>query len=369
MVTRHVDRRLPAFPGRERLPAEKIAVSIVIVNHNYQRFLGEAIESALAQEDAEAEVIVVDDGSSDDSRAFLAGYGTRVRVLLQPNLGQSAAFNAGFAAAGGDVIFYLDADDFLHPQIVARVMAAFRRAPAAARVVFRLALVDEAGRPTGELTPPADVTLPVGDVRRQILAYGDDLAWPPTSGNAFARWALRWVMPLPVTADLTGGDFWLHPTMPLLGPVLTLDMIGGAYRAHGHNYAFRPGVDVKRSRQIISRASRVHPRLRELARDLGYGDCQPHSVTLAAHRMVSLRLGGSGHPVPGDTRLRIVHDGILAAWYRGDLRLSRRLLYVVWFVVAGAAPRVALRPIAELFFTPSKRHPYLRRLLRPSTSP
>ena len=326
------------------------------------------MESALAQQGVAVEVIVVDDGSTDGSRALLAGYETRVRVLLQPNLGQAAAFNAGFAAASGNVILYLDADDFLEPHIVPQIIDAFRRVPSPARVVFRLAIVDEAGQRTGELMPAGDMILPEGDVRRQVLDYGDDLAWPPTSGNAFAAWALRRVMPIPVTDDLTGGDFWLHPTIPLLGPVLTLDMIGGAYRAHGNNYAFRPGVDVKRSRQIISRASLVHPHLRELARDLGYGDCQPHSVTLAAHRMVSLRLGGSGHPVPGDTRIRIVQEGIRAAWYRRDLRLSRRLLYVVWFVVAATAPRVAVRPVAELFFIPSKRHPYLRRLLRRSPS-
>jgi Glycosyl transferase family 2 len=363
-ITRYKDRQLPAFPRIEQPRSKKVVVSIVVVNHNYQRFLGEAVESALAQQGAAVEVIVVDDGSTDGSHALLAGYGARIRVLLQPNLGQTAAFNAGFAAAGGNVILYLDADDFLEPHIVAQVTAAFRRVPATARVVYRLAIVDEAGRRTGELIPPGDVAFPDGDVRQQVLDYGDDLAWPPTSGNAFAAWALRRVMPLPVTDDLTGGDFWLHPTIPLLGPVVALDTIGGAYRAHGSNYAFRPGLDVKRSRQIISRACRVHPRLRDLARDLGYGDRQPQSVTLAAHRMVSLRLGGSGHPVCGDTLVRVLQDGIRAAWHRRDAGLLRRVMYATWFVMAAAAPRAAVPQVAESFFIPSKRRSHLRRLLR-----
>ena len=357
-------RRLPAFPPIDQSRSDEIAVSIVVVNHNYARFLGAAIDSALAQHGVAVEVIVVDDGSTDGSRALLAGYEARVRVLLQPNRGQAAAFNAGLAAAEGDVILYLDADDALEPHVVAQVIAAFGRRPAAARVVFRLAIVDEAGRPTGELMPPGDVPLPEGDVRQQVLDYGDDLAWPPTSGNAFAAWALRRVMPLPVAGDLADGDFWLHPTIPLLGPVVALDTIGGAYRVHGTNKGFRARLDVEESRRMVAKGQHVHARLRELAGELGYGREQPHSVTLAAHRMVSLRLGGPGHPVRGDNRIRVVEEGIRAALGRSDVSPSRRVVYAVWFFAAAAVPSGWVRALGESFFMPSRRHPRLRRLSR-----
>jgi glycosyltransferase involved in cell wall biosynthesis len=192
-------------------------VSIVVVNHNYERFLGEAIESALAQRGAAVEVIVVDDGSTDGSRNLLAAYGARIRVVLQSNSGQKAAFNAGLAAAKGAIVLYLDADDVLDSEVAATAALAFRRNPGAARVVFRLAIVDETGGSTGELMPASDLPLPKGDVRRQVLEHGDDLAWPPTSGNAFAAWALRQVMPLPMTADLHGADSWLHPATDVAG--------------------------------------------------------------------------------------------------------------------------------------------------------
>ena len=76
-------------------------VTIVVNNYNYARFLAEAIDSALAQTYAALEVVVVDDGSTDESREIIAQYGGRVIPVLKDNGGQASAFNAGFAAARG----------------------------------------------------------------------------------------------------------------------------------------------------------------------------------------------------------------------------------------------------------------------------
>ena len=72
-------------------------VSIVINNYNYGRFLAAAIESALAQTYPGTETIVVDDGSTDESRAVVDRFEGRVRALLKSNGGQASAINAGFA--------------------------------------------------------------------------------------------------------------------------------------------------------------------------------------------------------------------------------------------------------------------------------
>lgn len=74
-------------------------VSILINNRNYGRYAGEAIDSALAQEDVAAEVIVVDGGSTDNSAEVVRGFGDRVRGIFQPNSGQDGAVNAGVAEA------------------------------------------------------------------------------------------------------------------------------------------------------------------------------------------------------------------------------------------------------------------------------
>jgi hypothetical protein len=335
-----------------------VTVTIVVVNHDYERFLAQAIDSALAQEGVAVQVVVVDDGSTDGSRALLERYAGGVTTVLQANAGQAAAFNAGLAVATGAIVLFLDADDVLEPDVAARAAAAFAHDPALARVVFRLAIVDEGGRPTGELMPAGDVPLAQGDVRRAVLHHGDDLAWPPTSGTAFAAWALRRVMPLPLTADRIDADAWLHPTIPLLGPVAALDAVGGAYRAHGDNHAFRAGVDVPRSRRVIATTLRVHARVAEL----GLGRPRARSVTLAAHRLVSLRLGGPGHPVPGDTRLRTVAAGVRAAAGRTDVGIAHRLAYVGWFCAEAVVPTAWARGLAAAFFVPASRPAWLRRM-------
>jgi glycosyltransferase involved in cell wall biosynthesis len=103
----------------------EIAVDIVIDNYNYGRFLGAAIESALAQTHPRVRLIVVDDGSTDDSREVIASYGDHLEeVVLQENAGQAAAINAGLGRCRGDVVMILDADDLLLPQAAPEASAA-----------------------------------------------------------------------------------------------------------------------------------------------------------------------------------------------------------------------------------------------------
>jgi hypothetical protein len=338
-------------------------ISIVITNHNYERFLPAALASALGQRHADVEVIAVDDGSTDGSREILAREAGGLRVVLQENLGQRAAFNAGFAAATGDVVMFLDADDELEPDIAAAVATAFAANPEAARVVFRLEVVDEAGRPTG--APSTNASLAHGDVRERVLAHPDDLAWPATSGNAFAAWALRRVMPLPLDEDPTLADLPLHCLIPLFGPVVALDRIGGSYRLHAGNRHLREQFDVARSRRLVQHARSVHKELDRVARELGYGGARPRSVTVAAHRLISLRLGGPGHPVPGDTRRRALAAGVRAALGRTDVGPLLRAAYASWFLAAAVAPAPAVRALAEVAFPSPVGKPLVKRLIGP----
>jgi glycosyltransferase involved in cell wall biosynthesis len=105
-------------------PLGQPLVSILINNYNYGHFLADAIDSALAQTYPHVEVIVVDDGSTDHSRAVIANYGDKIISVLKANGGQASAFNAGFAAAQGEIICFLDADDICLPTKVAEVVNA-----------------------------------------------------------------------------------------------------------------------------------------------------------------------------------------------------------------------------------------------------
>src|SRR3954447_15747865 len=142
-----------------------VAVDIVVNNYNYDRFLAAAVESALAQTHPRTAVIVVDDGSSDDSRQVLAGFEERVSLVLKENGGQSSALNAGLRLCEGDVVLFLDSDDVLHPDAAAAVAAAVAAEPPVAKVQFRMEVIDAEGRPTGEIKPPLHLPLPQGDLR------------------------------------------------------------------------------------------------------------------------------------------------------------------------------------------------------------
>ena len=91
-------------------------VSIVIPTYNYGHFVGEAVESALGQTWSAREVIVVDDGSTDDTAERLASYGTQIHYVRQNNLGLSAARNTGIRLARGRFVALLDSDDVWHPR-------------------------------------------------------------------------------------------------------------------------------------------------------------------------------------------------------------------------------------------------------------
>ncbi|MGC3990975.1 MAG: glycosyltransferase [Chthoniobacteraceae bacterium] len=115
--------------------------SIVINNYNYGKFLAETIESCLAQTYQPLEVIVVDDGSTDNSREIIASFGDRVIPVLKPNGGQGSAFNAGYQAAKGDYVLFLDSDDLLRADAAALFAAGFRN-PQISKVQARLRLID-----------------------------------------------------------------------------------------------------------------------------------------------------------------------------------------------------------------------------------
>jgi glycosyltransferase involved in cell wall biosynthesis len=106
-------------------------VSIVVLCHNYGRFLAEAIESALAQDYPNLELIVVDDGSTDDSLDVARRYDDRVRVLTQENQGLARTCNRGAREAGGEWFTFLSADDRFAPTYVSELRAALDREPEA----------------------------------------------------------------------------------------------------------------------------------------------------------------------------------------------------------------------------------------------
>lgn len=119
---------MPTSPSERDESAPSI--SVVIPCYNAAAFLRATIESILGQTQPVLEVIVVDDGSTDDSANIAESFGPPVRVIRQPNQGESAARNRGIEAAGGDWVAFLDADDLWLPTKVELQAEAIRSAPA-----------------------------------------------------------------------------------------------------------------------------------------------------------------------------------------------------------------------------------------------
>ena len=155
-------------------------VSIVINNYNYARYVAATIDSALAQTWHPLEVIVVDDGSTDDSWSVIEGYGDRVRAIQQPNGGQGAAYNAGFAASRGEWVMFLDSDDLLDCGALACMLSCAD--DQVAKVQGYLRRIDADGHPRGGAVPYyAHVA-----VERQPVPPQRDRAVLPAAGTPLA---------------------------------------------------------------------------------------------------------------------------------------------------------------------------------------
>jgi glycosyltransferase involved in cell wall biosynthesis len=319
-------------------------VSIVVDNYNYAQFLGQSIDSALAQTYGRVEVIVVDDASTDDSRAIIARYADRVMAILQPvNRGQGGAFNAGYAASRGDIVMFLDADDWLYPQAAERVVAAW--VPGESKTHFRLDLVGLGGVPI-DVHPAMEVRMDSGDVVPLLYEAGR-YETVVTTGNAFARAALATNMPMPEEEFRMAADGYLATVVPFHGPVITIEECLGAYRVHGGNdYAAgtrRESVAAicARTRRRLAHDLHKDSVLRAKAASVGVKLEKPPYMRDSLHlelRLASLRLDPAGHPYPQDRRLDLMLRGVAAS---GGLRLSwaRRVLMAGWFLLVGLSPR------------------------------
>ncbi|MFN0140822.1 MAG: glycosyltransferase family 2 protein [Pyrinomonadaceae bacterium] len=103
----------------------KPLVSVIIPNYNYANYVCEAINSALDQTYENLEIIVVDDGSADNSAEIFKGYGDKITTIFQQNAGVSAARNNGVKHSSGEYVAFLDADDFWLPQKIEKQVNLF----------------------------------------------------------------------------------------------------------------------------------------------------------------------------------------------------------------------------------------------------
>jgi hypothetical protein len=231
----------------------QLSTSVVINNHNYGRFLRQAIDSALSQT-RPCEVVVVDDASDDGSSAIIMSYGTRITARFIAVRSQAAAINAGIAASSGEILMFLDSDDWIHADKSERVTAAFSGDPELLWLRHDMREVDESGallRPLKYRFDPRSVPAV------EILTLGRVLG--STSGLAFRRQLLAEIGPIPENCYERGGaDLYLMTAGALRGGHLTLPDSLTSRRMHAGQFTrqseFSPGAA---QRELITQRCRA----------------------------------------------------------------------------------------------------------------
>jgi glycosyltransferase involved in cell wall biosynthesis len=339
----------------------QLFISIIINNYNYDRFLPEAINSAINQTYPHTEIIVVDDGSTDNSRDIIDGYGdsealrrNRIIPIFQANGKQAAAFNSGFAKSQGDIIIFLDSDDYLFPHAVAQIVAVWK--PELSKVHYRLTVVDKIGKSLGYSCPQGSAPLSTGDVSKVLLDQGGYVS-TPTSGNALNRHILEKLFPIPDEYKLTADDY-LSFQVPFYGDVAAIEEPLGTYRIHDTNQWALATVTAARFQRFVRHDLQNFALLTQKAKALGYevpADLEQRSIGRLWSRIISLRLDSQNHPVPSDRPLNLIYCGIRCLWKYSDFNWQKRLFYSLWFIWVGLMPLPLAEPIITWLFAPQHR--------------
>jgi glycosyltransferase involved in cell wall biosynthesis len=209
-----------------------------MANYNYAKYIADGIQSVLSQTYPKWELIVCDDGSTDESIGVIERFArpdSRIHLITKSNGGHASALNAAYAACAGDVICLLDSDDLYHSTKIERVVEGFRSHPESGMIAHRVIRVDSKRRMQGIL--PLMASLPAGWCAPDMLANGGVLSpLPPTTGFSIRGEIAKLIFPVPAERPLHyAPDQVLMRLAPLLTNVAKIDDPLAEYRLHGKN--------------------------------------------------------------------------------------------------------------------------------------
>jgi glycosyltransferase involved in cell wall biosynthesis/SAM-dependent methyltransferase len=236
-----------------RVASDKTTVAVIMTTYNHAHFLLEAIHSVLAQTHPADEILVVDDGSSDDPAAVVSLCAS-VKLIRQNNQGLSAARNAGLKAVRSDKVVFLDADDRLLPNAIAAGLACYANDASCGFVYGGYRLIDQHGRPFGK-----DVYNLVGPQPYRDMLRGNQIGMHATVMYDRARLVASGGFD-PAVERCEDYDVYLR--MSRDGPIASHPQFVAEYRWHGGNMS-------SNHREMLDWALRVHARHEQTARALG----------------------------------------------------------------------------------------------------
>lgn len=339
-------------------------ISVIVTNHNYAPFLRDAIDSALAVRWPDKEVVVVDDGSTDSSRAVMESYGGRIRALFKANGGQPSAANFAYPHSTGDLIFFLDSDDILLPE--AAEVAIKEWYPGVSKVQFPMMVIDCAGKPAGSIYPNNFSAHYAPEMIKQRLLRTGIYPNSPTTGNLWSRELCDRVFPVP-EGELAGVDSYLLMAAPLYGDVITLSTPLAKYRVHDSNIwsqtRFDPAKlsyycqqEATRTAYLVTRAEELNLRL-EAERLLS----QNHVHLMS--RISSRRLSAQ-HPYPSDRIARLLWHSYRAVLSDPSISTRTKALLLIWFTGVAISPRPLARYLCELRYVSVSRPSLITTIMR-----
>ena len=325
-------------------------LSVVIPNYNYDEYVAVAIESALAVEWSDVEVIVVDDGSTDGLLSIIQEYADRVTVVTQQNSGPREACNAGFARSTGDVVIFLDSDDVLDPSIAIELSAVWR--VGVSKIQVQMERIDRQGASVGSIFPRFDNVPDPATIRhwmRRTSAYPT----PPGSGNAYSREFLVQLFPVDGRCG-DAADSACLAAAPFLGDVLTIPLPLVSYRVHGENRSNLVADPNRFTRQV----ERAYQRQLFAVEVSGDSPARPLAALFRGRPLLQMRVAerrmvGGPVPIPTDGRWRMLGDAFASIAAPGPESFAQRILIAGWCIAVLAAPRpLAHRLVRRRFAGP-----------------
>src|SRR5437899_5463222 len=210
-------------------------VSVLIDTYNHERFIEQALVSVLEQglSAAEMEVIVVDDGSTDNTSAVVRKFAPRVRYLFKPNGGQASAFNVGIPEMRGEIASFLDGDDWWAREKLRAVLGVLESNPKVGTVGHGF-FEDEAGGRRPSRIHPTDTALLLLDNLEGALLFSYWKCFFGTSRVTIRKSVLERILPIPEALVVEADEFMSTVAAAISGAV-ALDQMLTHYRLHPGN--------------------------------------------------------------------------------------------------------------------------------------
>jgi glycosyltransferase involved in cell wall biosynthesis len=339
---------------------DELTLSVIIPNYNYADYVGIAIRSALDVRWPKVEVIVVDDGSTDNSVEVIGAFASDITMVCQANAGQMPSCVNGFRRSTGKVVIFLDSDDVLHPDVMTEVSAVWSEA--ASKVQFQMRVIDANGNPTGSTLPQYFSCPTPRDIREWATTAGV-YPTPPGSGSAYPSWFVDRVFNFKSDFVDRAPDSYLIAAAPACGDVITIPKPLVDYRVHGLNHGAFLHLDDTRFAREVDLARRRHKFFTEIASSVGLtvaAEAMNRNLLFLCLRTASYGLRPDIHPIPQDSTKRIILEGSKALAFPQGFSYSQRISLFLWSLCVLLMPSYFRRSIVSWRYVPMDRPKWMK---------